>query len=517
MFFTYRYPYSTRMGPYSIHYWRQSSGLSIALNYEKEDIGFFEPTINWTGDGASGKTVVEFPLIYYIVGKTWKLVGHREFIIRLLNLLIVYTGLFFLFRFLREFLRDDFWATMLPLLLFTSPALVYYSNNSLMDAPSFGLVLIGAYFYWRYFQSAKPASLYLSISIFLLAGLLKLSSIILFTAILLIQLLANFRYLQKKLKFKNSFRTVHLIPFPIVILILIVWNLWAKDYNAEHIGGVFLQGLNPIWGTGLYEGLYIGTLFYTRLLGSIFNVPALYICLLLFLWLLFNYRKTDPFLLGLTMLALGGSLLYILFFFKAMTVHDYYLVNLVIVVPLILVTFLHYLQNNYPALFRDRGLKSIAIVGLILLIYSTMVEQRARYDTGDTFVKHTIILDKSKRDMYRYYQDEYRIRFQALESIEPYLRNLGISREDKVISIPDDTPNFTLYLMDQKGVTDYGYGHLKEADRIEHFIKTGAKYLIINDPAILDRAYLQPYLRYPVGEYKNVKIYRLENSGQPLS
>ena len=514
MFFVYRYPYSIRKGPFSIHYWRQSSGTSIARNYEKENIGFFEPTIHWTGDGDSGKTVVEFPILYYIVGKIWKWVGHREFIFRLLNLLIVYTGLFYLFRFLKEFLRDDFWAVLLPLLLFTSPTLVYYADNTLMDAPAFGLVLIGAYYYWRYSQSGKTFPLCLSMSFFLMAGLLKLSALLLFTAILLIHLFANLRFFKKTYDLQRWFRPVHLIPFAIVIGVNLGWTLWAMAYNARNVEGVFLQGLNPIWNVNLYEGLYIGTLFYTQLLGSIFNVPALYISLILLLWMLFDYRKVNPFLLILTILSLGGSLLYILLFFRAMNVHDYYLVNLVIVIPLILLTFLHYLQTNHPALFHNRGLKSIALIGLILLIYSTMVDQRARYDINDTFVKHTIVLENRKRDMYRYYQQEYASRFRSLESIEPYLRGLGIKREDKVVSIPDGSPNYTLYLMDQKGVTDYGYGNLREAERMEHFIRTGAKYLIVNDPVLLNRDYLQPYLRHKMGQYENVSVFRLEKSAE---
>jgi hypothetical protein len=517
MFFVYRYPYSIQKGPDSIHYWRQSSGLSIALNYEKEDVGFFEPTIHWTGDDKSGKTVVEFPLIYFIVGKIWKTVGHYEFIFRLLNLLIVYTGLFYFFRFLREFLKDNYWAIVLPLMLFTSPALVYYANSSLMDAPAFGLVLIGAYYYWRYFQSGKNTSFCLSMSLFLLAGLLKLSSVVLFTSILLVHLLANIRYLQKKLDFKNIFRWQQLIPFSVVIIVNLAWFLWAKAYNEENIGGVFLQRLNPIWETELYEGLYIGRLFYTNLLGSMFNLPALFLSLLLFIWLLYKYRLSNPLLMGLTLLSFGGGILYILSFYKAMTAHDYYLVNLVIVIPLILVTFIDYLRNHHPGLFREKALKGVAMIGLILMVYGTMVDQRARYDIGDTFVKHTIILDKDKKDVYYSYQENYRNRFQALESIEPYLREIGIRREDKVISIPDITPNYTLYLMDQKGVTDYGHGHLKDSARIQHFINTGAKYLIVNDPGILDSLYLQPFLGRKLGSYENVSIFSLNNSDAAIS
>lgn len=511
MFFVYRYPYSIQKGPFSIHYWRQSNGTSLALNYAKEDIGFFEPTIHWTGNSDSGKSIGEFPLIYFIVGKIWKLTGHRPFIFRLLNLLIFYTGLFYLFRFLKEFLEDNFWAIVLPLLLFTSPVLVYYANNTLMNAPSFGLVLVGAYYYWKYQRTGKTAPLYLSMLIFLLAGLLKPTALILFTGILIIHLLLLIRRLRKAFNISLRSRPIHLIPFAVVILGNIAWFQWVKNYNSNYVGGIFLQGIIPIWQAGLKEGLYIGTLFYNEVLGKFFNQSAFYLCILLFVWLLYKFRDTNLFLMSLTLLAFGGSLFYIILFYMAMSVHDYYLLNLVIVFPLILVTFLDYLRTNHPDLYRDRALKGTAIVGLILCVYGTMVVQRARYDLNDTFVKHTIILNQKEKDLYRYYQTRYSDYFEALESIEPYLRSLGIKREDKVLSIPDGTPNFTLYLMDQKGITDYGYTNLDETEKIEHIIRTGGKYLIINDPAILSRESLKPYTRDKIGQYKNVSIYRLES------
>ena len=65
--------------------------------------------------------------------------------------------------------------------------------------------------------------------------------------------------------------------------------------------------------------------------------------------------------------------------------------------------------------------------------------------------------------------------------------------------------------MDQKGFTDYGYVPTKRKpkERIEQFKSIGAKYLIVNDDkAVEDKEFL-PYLKNKIGEYKNVKIYKL--------
>jgi hypothetical protein len=48
------------------HLWRQSDCLSITMNYYKENLNFFTPAIHWVGD-KGGKTISEFPIIYYTV------------------------------------------------------------------------------------------------------------------------------------------------------------------------------------------------------------------------------------------------------------------------------------------------------------------------------------------------------------------------------------------------------------------------------------------------------------------
>jgi hypothetical protein len=200
-----------------------------------------------------------------------------------------------------------------------------------------------------------------------------------------------------------------------------------------------------------------------------------------------------------------------LIFFQGFTVHDYYLTNLLIILPLILITFLHYLKSNRISLFQSKAFKGLAIAGLILLIYNTMVIQRMKYDMRDTFVKHTIILDDNDKAFWKYNQDEYERRYKALSSITPYLRELGIERTDYVLSLPDHSPNISLYLMDQKGRTGYGLFKPDGTDKIDQFIESGIEYLIINDPGFLNTDYIQPYLNNKIGEYQNVQIYKLSS------
>ena len=62
--------------------------------------------------------------------------------------------------------------------------------------------------------------------------------------------------------------------------------------------------------------------------------------------------------------------------------------------------------------------------------------------------------------------------------------------------------------MDQKGFTDYGYGPPGK-EKMNRFIKMGAKYLFINDKKLYDESYLQPFIKNKIGSYQNIDIYSL--------
>ena len=512
LFMAYRYPHSIQKGPQSIHMWRQADCYSFALNYFEEGHKFFQPAIHWSGGTGNGKTVSEFPIIYFAVSLAWKVFGQHAFIFRLLNMLILYTGLFYLFRFLQEFLEDDYWSIYIPILLFTSPVLVYYTNNFLMNAPALGLVLIAIYHYWKYLQSKKLWRICTAMAFFLLAGLLKMTALLLFVALLIIHIAGLSPGLRKKLNIPITGPARHLLPYLGVMAGIALWLAWSAAYNRENISGVFLRGLYPIWKVGLYKGLDLGTSLYATLLPSLFNHTALLIILGLFVWLLIKRKNVNPEWLLITTLVAGGSLAFILLFYQAFSVHDYYLINLLVFIPLVAALFLDYLKRNKISLFYSRSFRTLAGVALFFLLYHTAVNQRIKYDPGDTFIKHTIIVRQNDKAYWRNIQEVHSLRFEDLENITPYLRSLGISRNDKVISLPDGSPNITLSLMDQKGYTDFGFNDLSGEAGIRHFIESGARFLVISEPALISQDYLAPFLSDKMGQYKNISIYRLQES-----
>ncbi|MGC9341199.1 MAG: hypothetical protein ACP5E3_00715, partial [Bacteroidales bacterium] len=95
----------------------------------------------------------------------------------------------------------------------------------------------------------------------------------------------------------------------------------------------------------------------------------------------------------------------------------------------------------------------------------------------------------------------------AFNEISPYLRTIGIDEDDRVISISDNSINSTLYLMSQKGWTNYGIR--SDSLNIRKRIEMGAKYLLINDPDSYENENIKPFLRNKIGEFEHIEIYKL--------
>src|SRR6187402_1514091 len=82
-------------GPLNMHIWRQADCLSISHNYAN-GASFFYPEMHCqlADKNTSGKTAGEFPIIYFIIGGIWKLIGESYLSYRLFDLAILFLGTF---------------------------------------------------------------------------------------------------------------------------------------------------------------------------------------------------------------------------------------------------------------------------------------------------------------------------------------------------------------------------------------------------------------------------------------
>lgn len=477
--------------PQSIHQWRQCDCLSITLNYHQDSNAFFEPSIHNLGRDGTGKTVSDFPLVYWLVAQMWGLFGQHEFIYRLLVLIIYFSGLFALFKLFEFMLNDTLVGLFASLLLFSSPTLVYYANNFLMDMPAFSLALIGLFYFFRFYNSGKNKSLIIVTVCFSIAGLLKISSLLGYFAIVFLFLIELFG-IKLKPEGRIFARPASQGALLLVVIVLqTAWYWYAHSYNALHNAGVFLVGILPIWKMSLEEiYLTIETLG-EHLRWSYFRRETAVIIFLMLLLLLVFFRKTRRVFLWFVISLAFGVLMFCLLFFGALKDHDYYVINLFIIVPVVLLGFFVLLKDHFPVLFNSIFFKILLMLFLIHNVDFARRRIEGRYHPGGWQNSHYTQVTKHFRD------------------IRPLLDSIGISSDDKVISLSDNSINITLYLMNQKGWTNYGIE--SDSVRIREKINLGAKYILVTDEATIQNKEVRPFIGEKVGQFKMIEVFAIKN------
>lgn len=490
----YDYPSILFKRPQSVHHWRQSDCASLSLNYYQTGMHFFQPqTHNLTSDnGTTGYNATsEIPIEYYFIAVLYKIFGYHDFIYRMVNTLIFLAGLFFLYKTLFLWLNSFFWSTTITLFFFTSPVLVYYGNNFLTDTSALAFALVAWYFFSKFYLLGKQKSFFISMFFFLLAGASKITALMSFVSIVtvfLIELFGITKFKEQKKLFQKP--VIQAISFFIVILIIGSWALYANNYNNIHRMSYFSTGIFPFWSmdkNGVQQVLFHVKHYW---LNQYFHVSALYLLGALFLVSLIFCKKLNRFLLIINLSIFIGTILYIILWFSTFKDHDYYTINLYILLIFTFVSFAWLMKYHFSYLFNSPYIKSLFFAFLLFNVVHANNQIHQRYNGW-----------WNEHPEYKDY-----------DSITPYLRSIGIAPLDTVICLPDQS-HFTLYLMNQRGWTNCLSQNTDYAS-IASNIKKGAKYLIINGNETLSREYLQFFMQHPLGQYGNVRIFKLDSLKQ---
>ena len=228
--------------PQSVHQWRQTDCLSIALNYFNENLPLLEPKMHHL-IGNNGKTVGEFPVLYYITAQLYNLFGENEFILRLINLSIFTIGLIYLYKSIFLLTRDYVFSNLLSLFILSSTIIIYYANNFLPDTPSLGFTFISWYYYLLYYRSKKWNQLISATILITIAGLIKTTALIT-SATICIFFFYTFLKL-RELNWKELLLVV--VPF----FICGIWILYARHYKEANENFYLLMDVKPIWNESI--------------------------------------------------------------------------------------------------------------------------------------------------------------------------------------------------------------------------------------------------------------------------
>jgi hypothetical protein len=419
------------------------------------------------------------------VAKLWDVFGAHEWIFKLVQVIILFLGLYALFHSLKYLIKNQFMAAFVSLLVFTSPMVVFYGPNFLPDVPSLSFVFIAWYFIIRYLRKRKTINLWFSALMFSLAMLLKVTAAISFIALggwVLIEMLVI-----KKDNCIFCFRWKDFVPFILALLPVVMWYVYAEHYNEVHQGLFSFHGILPLWEmTKEQIDRVIEMLDYVYF-KEMYLPYTQYLTLGIWLFLIIRIRKLKPVFRYFIIVLPVGMAIQIALWFQVFEAHDYYMVNLIVVFVAVWAVFLAQLKNLKPPVKV-----AVSVLLTAFLIWNAVV-CRERIE-----------------NRYVGWMNGMYFQMQALTEIEPAFQEWGIGPEDKVISIPDFTFNGSLYYMNRKGYTEYG-SNLESEDGFYNRIEQGAKYLVVNDSTILANDYMHPFTEKKVGEYKNILVFDIQD------
>jgi hypothetical protein len=493
--------------PMSIHIWRQADCLSLTKNYS-ENLNFFEPSIHnfISEDRTSGKTVGEFPILYYFVGAIWKTFGESVYFYRTLGLLIFILGVLYLYRTTLILSESKFWSFFIAIIFFSSPGLFYYSLNFITNTYSLSCVLIAWYFVVKYLKKERLKDLIFFSFLFLLAGLLKVTALISLIA-LIGGLLINSLITKKLSKAHQKL----IISFVFIIAIISIWFYWAESYNNKYGGKYTFNSIWPIWEMNK-EAIENAVTFakefiYTQMFNR-FTWGLIWLC---FLVVIIQLKKL-PIIISTLLILFLGCIIYSVLWFSAFNAHDYYIINLMILPLSIIVIGLILIKNNSPQILENKNLK---ITGSLILIYniiflSTNIHLRYHDRLWNDNVTSNFFISKFEKKIW---DDHIWVShtYDGLDRMVSYNRSIGIKPEDLIIFIPDGTFNASLFLLQQKGWTSFGGNYTFNEDGINQKIEKNAKYLIITDRKIVNPPnFLIPFLNNKVGEFEGREVFNLQ-------
>ncbi len=470
--------------PYSIHIWRQADSAAQFKNYYQNDISFWTPQLMNVA-GLHGYQASEFPITYYLAAQLARLFGFTEAWIRGLHLGLFFLALYFFYLLCCMVIKNRWLALLPPLFFLTAPWVFYYANNFLPNVPAISLAVIGWYCTFRYLRGHSPWMIGALTLLFTLSAVIRPSEGIHFIAAFL--LLLYDAVLVREPEQRPRVRGLRFAGLAAVAVVFVAgllgWIEYVKNFNDTYGNHMSLWGILPVWNVSDNDYDYTNHVLRTHWRLAMHNDAMWMFLPIAFIALFFRRRVYRSYYFYATLLLLGGSLAYAVLFYGAFMIHDYYLLTFSVFPAFVFMSFF----AAYEDLLTRRRVWPVAAVLMTALVgydvYYNGYIQRKRFETEETGFKD------------------------AYYSIEPYLRSLGVDREDLVLSVPDVTPNVSLYLLNQQGFTDAFRG--EPVNELQPYIDAGVKYLVVGDTSVYSRPGLEIPRERKIGEYLGIEIYRI--------
>jgi len=478
--------------PVGIHHWRNCVSAAFPVNYYYGG-NFLTPQTNalLADKMTSDVTVVEFPLIYYVISVFYRIFGINAFWHRMVHVAIGFMGLVYLFKASHYFTSNWFYAGIIPMIIFTSPIYAFYLNNFIPDAAALSLTFGGFYYFMKSSQEEKFRPWLISMGFFALAGLTKTSSLLPYFGLGGVALLDL--VLRKRRDSYFQFSAKYIGTFIMVLIFIFGWYFYARIYSDMHKGSVSPIAIRPIWTmdkktildtlAGM-KGWFVPGFYHAKYF--------LYISLAVLVATIVWIRKANPFLARWNLLIFFGSVAFTLFFFIDMRQHDYYQMNNLFLLVTLYLTFFSIVAKALPGVYNSIWSKGVVTVLVFLLFLHCNDRMDFRNSERDWFY----VASSKTIEMW---------------DIEDYLEEIGVDRTSKVYCTPDRSINISLYFCNRKGLTDYAVLRIPSIEeRLEKMKEYQIEYVILGSrEPFKEVENLDQLLGEKIGQTGDTEIFRL--------
>jgi len=454
----YGYPSMLQMLPQGSHIWRQSDCMAMTQNYQQFHLSFLQPA-TYNLQSTNGNVAGEFPLFYFIAAQF----PNAALALRSIHSVIFLAGITSTYFIAFHFLQRRLLAAFCCIIMFTSPLLVFYGNNFLSDVPALSFAFIGWAIFLHAYKNEKVFWIWISFCCFTFAALLKASEAINF--------MIAFVFMVKTKKTESKF----FIPYSL-FLIPVAWYFYAKSYNLNNHDTYYFLSVFPVWKLSFYDiGLGIWRMIVSNSNNYFWRPTA--VVLILSVWFLIkNWKKLNTDLRILIFASLGFTIMYIVFFFQKMIGHEYYYVPFFIFALFGIIGLLK-VYNFYHA----ENVFAHTLIFLCLWI--------------NIFYCKIFVAEKLTLPLYNGYLSS--------NGMQTFLEENGVDKNKIIISLPDETPNKTLYQLKRKGYTEF--------NDYESILKNKkADFLIIEKSFTKQHQALEPYLNDSIGNFNGFVFYKLK-------
>lgn len=508
----YDYGSVLHLRPQPHHIFRQCDCLGMAWNYAFVDADLFSPRMCnlHANEDTSGHTAAEFPILYWVVGMLWRLVGQSEFLYRALMLALHFAGSIALYFTVLRIVRSVFWAAWLPLLFFSSPATAYFAVSFLPDVPAFDIALIGCWLFVRYRDTGQWSQLAMGLALTSLAMLLKVTSGMLFLAAWGV-LVAETVWQGNGWRLFPERRAAWVV-FVAAVVPVVAWYGYAAAYNEVHRNWFSNSGFSHYWKMSSEQARIVLHFARTVLVREIFSIPIWGGFLAVFTMLLALFRKLPWQLVLMHVLLLIGLALYLIGWAEALNDHDYYFIAPQVILMAQLVTVIGWQVRQGRGWPDKVWVKGAALLALVWSVTYASADLGLRTRNGGALstpppALAAALLCPAQIDHWR--ESQFWDRHSLLD-VEPYARSLGIMRDDRILMADDQGWQAGLYLAGQTGWNNYTVGMSDSLSMARAVYQLRPDYFYLTRLEWAEeRPYVLPYMNHPVGQHGRLTIYDL--------